>query len=60
MHSKLAGITRRPELVILYAGHNEFQSRFDWAHGGPITPTKSRPDPETLRTFAAAYLPCCD
>ncbi len=33
MHTKLAGIKRRPELVILYAGHNEFQSRFDWAHG---------------------------
>ena len=33
MHTKLAGIERRPELVILYAGHNEFSSRFDWAHG---------------------------
>ncbi len=33
MHTKLAGVKRRPELVILYAGHNEFMARFDVAHG---------------------------
>ena len=50
MHTKLAGIKRRPELAILYAGHNEFQSRFDWAHGAfhyaDETPPDSRDAPE--------------
>lgn len=32
-HLRLGELKRRPDLVILYAGHNEFQMRYDWAHG---------------------------
>ncbi|MFI5457832.1 MAG: hypothetical protein ACHRXM_20520 [Isosphaerales bacterium] len=30
MHNKLAGLTYRPDSLIVYVGHNEFQSRFGW------------------------------
>ena len=29
MHKELAALKRRPDLVIIYSGHNEFLSRFD-------------------------------
>ncbi len=28
MHWKLAGLTRRPDILIVYSGHNEFLARF--------------------------------
>ena len=28
MHQKLAGIKHRPDVVIIFSGHNEFQARF--------------------------------
>ncbi len=33
VHLLLQELKRRPDLVILYAGHNEFQMRYDWGHG---------------------------
>jgi hypothetical protein len=57
MHTKLAGIKRRPELVILYAGHNEFQSRFDWAHGAFHYADESPPIAETLESLACRVSP---
>ncbi len=33
VHMLLAKLERRPDLVILYAGHNEFQMRYSWGHG---------------------------
>lgn len=30
MHNRLADLTYRPEILIVYVGHNEFQSRFPW------------------------------
>jgi len=30
MHNKLAGLTYRPDALIVYLGHNEFQGRFTW------------------------------
>jgi hypothetical protein len=30
MHNKLADLTYRPDAIILYIGHNEFQGRFAW------------------------------
>ncbi|HWE39931.1 MAG TPA: tetratricopeptide repeat protein [Isosphaeraceae bacterium] len=30
MHQKLAKLTRKPDLLIVYSGHNEFQARFSW------------------------------
>ncbi len=52
MHTKLAGITRRPELAIVYAGHNEFQSRFDWSHGAMHYADESPPKVRTLEDLA--------
>ena len=57
MHTKLAGIRRRPELVILYAGHNEFQSRFDWAHGAFHYADETPPSTETPRSLARRVSP---
>lgn len=33
MHTKLAGYRRRPDVLIIYAGHNEFTSRDNWSRG---------------------------
>ena len=30
-HEKLAKLTRRPDVLIVYAGHNEFAARFPWS-----------------------------
>jgi lysophospholipase L1-like esterase len=35
MHQRLAGLKYRPDAVIIYAGHNEFASRFGWSHSAP-------------------------
>ena len=35
VHLLLTSLDRRPDLVILYAGHNEFSMRHDWSHGVP-------------------------
>ena len=57
MHTKLAGIERRPELVILYAGHNEFSSRFDWAHGALHYIDEISPASVTLQSLARRVSP---
>ena len=31
-HNLMSGLKRRPELVIVYAGHNEFDGRYNWEH----------------------------
>lgn len=48
VHEVLAGIARRPDLVILYSGHNEFAMRYDWAHGAPHYVDEIPPAPVTL------------
>ncbi len=30
MHNRLADLTYRPDILIVYVGHNEFQSRYPW------------------------------
>lgn len=57
MHTKLAGIERRPELAILYAGHNEFSSRFDWGHGALHYTDETPPAVETLQSLARRVSP---
>ncbi len=57
MHTKLAAIKRRPELVILYAGHNEFVSRFDWAHRALHYADDRPPAAETLQNVARRVSP---
>ncbi len=49
LHILLGSLERRPDLVILYSGHNEFSMRHDWAHGVPhyldeIPPTRVTPE----------------
>jgi tetratricopeptide (TPR) repeat protein len=34
MHQKLAAIKQRPDMVIIFSGHNEFQARFPWDQNG--------------------------
>ncbi len=31
MHRELAKLTVRPDILVIYSGHNEFQSRFAWS-----------------------------
>lgn len=33
MQDKLTQTKRRPDLAIIYAGHNEFQAIYNWSHG---------------------------
>ncbi len=49
LHILLGSLERRPDLVILYSGHNEFSMRHDWAHGVPhyldeIAPAQVTPE----------------
>jgi hypothetical protein len=30
MHQKLAGLSRRPDVTIIYSGHNEYLARYSW------------------------------
>ena len=34
MHQKLERIEHRPDVLILFAGHNEYQARFAWDQDG--------------------------
>jgi hypothetical protein len=36
MHQGLAGLTRRPDVLIIYAGHNEFLTRYDSARDAAL------------------------
>jgi tetratricopeptide (TPR) repeat protein len=38
-HRRLAGLKRRPDVLVVYAGHNEFHSRFAWERTVPPEPT---------------------
>ncbi len=38
MHQKLGSIHRRPDILIIFAGHNEFQARFPWDQDGDSPP----------------------
>lgn len=40
-HQKLARITRRPDAVIIYSGHNEFAQRFEEDHDYTLNPGAS-------------------
>ena len=45
MHAKLAELTYRPDVLIVYAGHNEFSSRYSWAHSPLYYPDATAPQP---------------
>lgn len=42
MHFKIAQLKHKPDLLIIYAGHNEFQSRFEWSREIPRAGTFAR------------------
>jgi lysophospholipase L1-like esterase len=60
MHQKLAESPRRPDVVILYAGHNEFASRFGWSDSVPYYHDDPRPGwPQRLTRAVAVWSPLC-
>lgn len=38
MHQKLADLTYRPDALIVFSGHNEFQARYAWSRNPPYYP----------------------
>ena len=45
MHQALAKLTRRPDVLIIYCGHNEFLTRYDSARDAGAARGAARPDP---------------
>jgi lysophospholipase L1-like esterase len=60
MHQKLAESRQRPDAVIVYAGHNEFASRYGWSWEVPYYLDSPRPEwPFRLSAYVAARSPLC-
>jgi hypothetical protein len=58
MHHKLARLKCRPDVMIIYAGHNEFQSRFEWSR--TLRPTEApRELVDGLFARVNPYSPLC-
>jgi hypothetical protein len=51
MHLKLARLTHRPDVLIIYSGHNEFVTRFSWLHRASYYPDEL----ESGRHWAALW-----
>jgi hypothetical protein len=57
-HQKLAGLTRRPDLLVVYCGHNEFSSRFSWQRTPRYYRDERPPTPwESLTAWAVKTSP---
>jgi len=52
---RLVGLERRPDLLIVYAGHNEFQSRFGWGRKVPYYWIESKVAPATMAKGIRAW-----
>ena len=59
VHQRLGLLERRPDLVILYAGHNEFSMRHDWAHGAPHYADEIVPARVTIAGLVGEYSRVC-
>ena len=60
MHQRLAELTYRPDMLLLFAGHNEFQARYQWARYPPYYHDVHPPRPETsLVDLVVRSSPCC-
>ncbi len=59
VHQIMQNLERRPDLAILYAGHNEFQSRYDWGHGAPHYADETPPPRVTFQGLVRAHSPIC-
>ena len=61
MHNRLAGLNYRPDALLLYVGHNEFQARFAWQREPGNYYLDERPklySPESL-TSLLRFSPLC-
>jgi hypothetical protein len=60
MHRKLAGLTYRPDVVIVYAGHNEFASRYSWSNSPAYYADTPAPRPrQSLEQIAGRFSSVC-
>jgi lysophospholipase L1-like esterase len=59
MHQLLGDLERRPDLVILYAGHNEFSMRHDCSHGAPHYLDETPPARMTLVGLVRSHSRVC-
>ncbi len=61
MHYRLAGLTYRPDVMIVYVGHNEFQSRYSWMRDPGWYYRDERPALYSPESFTALlrYSPLC-
>jgi lysophospholipase L1-like esterase len=59
IHFWMRSMQHRPDLVILYAGHNEFDSRYNWSHAAFHYADEMPPRTATLESFAREHSPLC-
>ncbi len=59
IHFWMMSMQHRPDLVILYAGHNEFDSRYDWSHAAVHYADEMTSRRVTLASFAREHSPLC-
>lgn len=57
--AELAGLERRPDAILLYSGHNEFQCRFSWSRSVHHYRGDSLLERGPLVELAARYSPLC-
>ena len=59
IHFWMLSLKRRPDLVILYSGHNEFDSRYNWTHAANHYTDEMPPRRVTFESFARDHSPLC-
>jgi len=59
IHFWMMSMQHRPDLVILYAGHNEFDSRYNWSHAAFHYTDEIPLHRLTFESFARQYSPLC-
>ena len=59
VHNLMSGLKRRPDLVIVYAGHNEFDGRYNWEQTPLHYVDDTPPARVTLESSARRISPLC-
>jgi hypothetical protein len=59
VHNLMSGLERRPDLVILYAGHNEFDTRYNLSRTPLHYADETPPARVTLERSARGHSPLC-
>ncbi len=57
VHQSLESLERRPDLVILYAGHNEFSMRRGWSYNAPHYVDETNPRRARIAGFVRLHSP---